>query len=287
MSKSFKILYTSDLHGRENLYRQLLEKIRSESVQSVILGGDLLPRKAPGLNSLDVQKAFVKNQLQTIFQEIRQMNNCSIYLILGNDDWAATLPLFGFMVDDKIIHLLHGVTRILDSDYIITGYPFVPPTPFRSKDFEKLDKKTDTLPDPDTTASISVHNSIQNVNVAIYYQSRTSIEQDLGMIHKEKEKHTIFVMHSPPFNTKLDLLHGGQHIGSEAIREFIMQNQPDITLHGHIHESPAVSGYYWDCLGETLSINPGQTGDELSAVLFDLYKPKETLTHTQFGKAFH
>lgn len=282
-----KILYTSDLHGRNELYKQLLDKIRSDSIQAVILGGDLLPRKAPGRNSLDVQKNFINNQLQDIFQKIRQINNCSIYAILGNDDWAATLPLFGFMADDKLIHLLHGVTRILDTEYIITGYPFVPPTPFRSKDFEKLDKRTDPVPDPLPAASISVHDEIQPVDTSIYYQSRTSIEQDLEMIREEKEKRTIYVMHSPPFNTNLDLLHDGQHIGSRAIREFIMNKQPDITLHGHIHESPAISGHYWDCLGKTLSVNPGQMGDTLSAVMFDLYKPGETLIHTQFGKAFH
>ncbi len=83
-------------------------------------------------------------------------------------------------------------------------------------------------------------------------------------------------MHSPPFGTRLDLIQGGKSAGSRSIKTFIEKNQPLLTLHGHIHESPELSGAYMERMGETLSINPGQSawsgGDamKLHAVTFDL-----------------
>ncbi len=61
-----------------------------------------------------------------------------------------------------------------------------------------------------------------------------------------------------------------------------------MTLHGHIHESPEVSGAYTDRIAETLCINPGQLTftdrgpSELSAVTFEVEDPEKTLTHTLY-----
>jgi hypothetical protein len=63
-------------------------------------------------------------------------------------------------------------------------------------------------------------------------------------------------------------------------------NQPLVTLHGHIHEAPEISGAYMDRLGDTVMINPGQfickNGDfsKLHAVTFDTEIIEETLMHT-------
>jgi Icc-related predicted phosphoesterase len=84
----------------------------------------------------------------------------------------------------------------------------------------------------------------------------------------------------------LDLIQGGKSAGSHSIKAFIEEHQPLLTLHGHIHESPDLSGAYFDRIGETLSINPGQsvwsereTG-KLYAVTFEIEKVEETMTHT-------
>ncbi len=69
-------------------------------------------------------------------------------------------------------------------------------------------------------------------------------------------------------------------IGSRAVRQFIEQRRPLVTLHGHIHESPIVTGSYADRVGDSLCINPGQSHTRLHAVLFDTARPAETLRHT-------
>lgn len=66
-----------------------------------------------------------------------------------------------------------------------------------------------------------------------------------------------FVPHSPPFNTKLDVIRSGQHVGSTSVRRFIEEHQPDVVICGHIHEAQGV-----DTIGRTTIINcgPAQQG---------------------------
>lgn len=66
---------------------------------------------------------------------------------------------------------------------------------------------------------------------------------------------TVLVAHNPPKNTVCDLLPGGVHVGSVAVREFIEEVQPDICLCGHIHEARGM-----DRIGRTVVVNPGNFG---------------------------
>lgn len=62
----------------------------------------------------------------------------------------------------------------------------------------------------------------------------------------------VLVSHPPPFNTKLDVIRSGTHVGSKAVREYIERYQPILCVCGHIHESPGV-----DRVGETVIVNAG------------------------------
>ncbi len=56
----------------------------------------------------------------------------------------------------------------------------------------------------------------------------------------EQVKHAprrIFVPHAPPYGTALDIVAGGRHVGSTAVRDIIVRHRPDLTICGHIHES--------------------------------------------------
>ena len=74
-------------------------------------------------------------------------------------------------------------------------------------------------------------------------------------------------MHVPPFGTQLDdapvldadlrvVQSMGQvkfaPVGSTAVRDFELEVQPMLGLHGHIHESAGIRR-----LGRTIAINPG------------------------------
>lgn len=68
-----------------------------------------------------------------------------------------------------------------------------------------------------------------------------------------KYPHTILISHNPPKDTICDDLGNGAHVGSESVRQFIEEHQPDLCICGHIHEAKGT-----DHIGQTLIINPGQ-----------------------------
>lgn len=71
-----------------------------------------------------------------------------------------------------------------------------------------------------------------------------------------KFPHAILVSHTPPKNTRCDDIGKNMHVGSEAVREFIEERQPDLCICGHIHEGRAI-----DQLGKTVIVNPGQLNE--------------------------
>jgi Icc-related predicted phosphoesterase len=75
-------------------------------------------------------------------------------------------------------------------------------------------------------------------------------------------------------------------VGSRETRKFLERRRPLLGLHGHIHESPAVSGRFADRLGPTICVNAGQRmGSSLHAVWFSLDDVAGSLTHSLMGKA--
>ena len=62
----------------------------------------------------------------------------------------------------------------------------------------------------------------------------------------------ILVAHCPPYDTAVDRISSGYHVGSTSVRQFIETYQPDICISGHIHEAPGE-----DSLGKTHILNPG------------------------------
>ena len=62
----------------------------------------------------------------------------------------------------------------------------------------------------------------------------------------------VVVSHCPPKDTATDCIHGGLHVGSSALRDFLVCHEVDLCLCGHIHESIGT-----DRLGKTLVCNPG------------------------------
>jgi Icc-related predicted phosphoesterase len=94
----------------------------------------------------------------------------------------------------------------------------------------------------------------------------------------------IFNFHVPPYGSNLDeapaldenmkYKAGGRAlipVGSTAVRDAIMEYQPMLSLHGHIHEGKGAVK-----LGKTLAVNPGSTYEDgvLQAAVIDLDSKK-------------
>jgi Icc-related predicted phosphoesterase len=280
-----KLCYAADLHGHPSHYAELLALVKSEDADALLLGGDLLPRKGHHHSSLEMQQIFVRNEFRVFAEKIREEASAFLCAILGNDDWAGTVPLFRELESEGLVKMLDGNYTALDDRTALYGYSFVPPTPFLLKDFEKRDLRNDASPDGLRRIYVTKDGRVQEEDEKAFFSYRSSIEEDLAAWNPPKGCiRSVCIMHGPPFGTMLDRLYDGQSAGSRAVRRFIQNEQPLITLHGHIHESPSVSGSFVEKIDGTLSVNPGQTGERLSAVLFDSEAPAETIRHT-FHKA--
>jgi Icc-related predicted phosphoesterase len=290
-----KLLYTSDLHGEIRLYQELLALATSSPAEIITLGGDLLPSFPPTKRYEDMipnQKNFIDQFLSSFFKRILETTSTKqIFLIPGN--WDLGYPYLLRQPAEGILDLSHGMYR-LKNGYDLIGYPFVPPTPFRPKEYEKMDDPEAPWPpqkNPSYIRSSDQADQLIPVDPYLYLKGRETIREDLNRLPKPlSNKKAIYVMHSPPFGTKLDFIQGEKSAGSRSVKAFIEEDQPLLTLHGHIHESPEVSGAYFDRIGETISINPGQSvwsGRDLMklhAVTFEIENVGETLAHTCYPK---
>ena len=286
-----KCLYASDLHGEIHLYQELFAEVLSSSVEIIALGGDLFPSFPPTKRYEDIipnQKTFIGQYLLPLLKRLLETTSVKqILLIPGNWDLSYS-HLFKEELEE-IIDLSQRSYRI-KNNYEWIGYPFVPPTPFRPKDFEKMDDPESPWPpqkDPSFIKAPDQTDQLIPIDPHGFLRQRETIREDLDRLPKPlQRKRSIFIMHSPPFGTQLDLTQSGESAGSRSIKTFIEKRQPLLTLHGHIHESPDISGHYFDRIGETISINPGQSiwkGKDflkLYAVTFDIEDIQKTLRHT-------
>ena len=279
------VVYTSDLHGNKENYQELFELAEQRKAQAIIIGGDMLPIHGPFKYSLQEQQNFIFSYLEPKIRDFRsRAPHTTIYAMLGNDDWQASNVHLGTLVAKGTLRLLHGEKHELGSGYELVGYAHVPPTPFTIKDGERRDLQKDVVDQQRCTACVSQGAKIVVVDPEQYFASVMSIEEELERLPKERDpSRTVYVMHSPPFKTNLDRLFDGRWVGSQAIRAFVEKYQPYLTLHGHIHESSEISGTYWDRIGKTICLNPGQSTEELYAVVFELEDITATIEHTVFG----
>jgi Icc-related predicted phosphoesterase len=279
------VVYTSDLHGNKEHYQELFELAEQRKAQAIIIGGDMLPIHGPFKYSLQEQQNFIFSYLEPKIRDFRsRAPQTTIYAMLGNDDWQASNVHLGTLVAKGTLRLLHGEKHELGSGYELVGYAHVPPTPFTIKDGERRDLQKDVVDQQRCTACVSQGAKIVVVDPEQYFASVMSIEEELEELPTVRDyRKTVYVMHSPPFRTNLDRLFDGRWIGSQAIRAFVEKYQPYLTLHGHIHESSEISGTYWDRIGKTICLNPGQSTEELYAVVFELEDITATIEHTVFG----
>jgi Icc-related predicted phosphoesterase len=283
------IVYTSDLHGNKEHYSELFEIAGKIKAQAIIVGGDMLPHHGSFKYSLQEQEDFILSYLEPTLRDfLAKAPQTTLYAMLGNDDWGVGNTHLNRLARKGILRMLHGEKHEAGEGYELVGYAHVPPTPFTIKDGERRDLRGDPIDRQRCTACCSQGGKILVVDSIQYFVSVPSIEEELEWLPKPRDfRKTVYVMHSPPFKTSLDRLFDGRWVGSRAIRAFIERHRPYLTLHGHIHESSEISGTYLDRIGETVCINPGQSTEELYAVIFKLEDIPGTIEHTVFGKMGH
>jgi len=85
------------------------------------------------------------------------------------------------------------------------------------------------------------------------------LEQLIGRRTAEK---LAIVSHMPPRDTDADRLSSGEHVGSEALRDIIDEENISLVLCGHIHEARSLEE-----VNGTAVVNPGPVKEGSYAVL--------------------
>jgi uncharacterized protein len=281
-----RCFFVSDLHGTVEKYQKLFDRICSEPPGAVFLGGDLLPNLSISPTSEgNGWREFVRGVIIKGFLKLKESLKSDypqVFVIMGNDDPR-------ILEKDILEGQAAGAWEYVNNrlvqwgPYPVYGYSFVPPTPFLLKDWERFD--VSRYVDP---GCISPEEGWRSVNLPASFHPFATIQEDLdNLAGNDDMSRAIFLMHSPPYQTCLDRadledrwtngVPMDVNVGSIAIRRFIEQHQPWITLHGHIHEAARLSGAWHDRIGKTHLFGAAHDGPELALVSFDPKYPERVV----------
>ena len=200
--------------------------------------------------------------------------------MLGNDDARAEEAAILEAATRGAWRYAHS-RRLPFGAFEVIGYSYVPPTPFLLKDWERYD--VSRYVDPGCVSPEEGHRTVPVPENEMRY---ATIAHDLAELAAEADPaRSIFLFHTPPYDTPLDraALDGKAvdhapmdvHVGSIAVRRFIEERQPLLTLHGHVHESARLTGAWRFQLGRTHALGAAHDGPELALVRFDPDAPDE------------
>jgi Icc-related predicted phosphoesterase len=266
-------MFVSDLHGVKTRYNKLFRIIKKEKPDGIFIGGDLLPGGF-GIN-IDIEQ-FLQECFILKVKKLKKLGiKTRFFTILGNDDPRIYEDILKDAEKENLIEYVHNRT-VSFGDFFVTGYSYVPPTPFQLKDWEKYDVSQYV-----DVGATSPERGIRSIEISKDTIRYSTITQDLDNLSKKTHvKKTIFLFHSPPYNSKLDRADLDNkmfdhtpldiHIGSIAIQRFIKKKQPLLTLHGHVHESTRLTGQWKQKFGRTYSFNASHDGSELALIRFKI-----------------
>ncbi len=268
-------LFVSDLHGNFNKFATLFEQVVRLRPEAVFIGGDFMPSRFFGGNGSqsDFWDTFLLPELEDLRRVMK--GDCPrIFIIMGNDDERAAEHNLVAAERAGVLEYVHAKQAKL-GEFAIYGYACVPPTPFHLKDWERYD--ISRYVDP---GCVAPEDGGFSFPIDPHELIHSTIKKDLERLAaNDNSENAIFLFHSPPYNTLLDeadLIDAqfdgvplDRHIGSIAIRKFIEDRQPLITLHGHVHESARLSGSWRETIGRTCLFTAAHDGPELALVQFD------------------
>lgn len=278
-----RCLFVSDLHGKIDRYSKLFSAISNEKPDAVFIGGDILPSitvdsggsKIPVdmfiTDYLGNEFSRLKNDLGELYPEM--------FIIFGNDDPAIFEEKLLTLESMDLCRYANGRNYSLGK-FDIYGYSFIPPSPFQLKDWDRYD--VSRYVDP---GCISPESGAYSIQRSADEKKWSTIEKDMENLTKGKNlEYSIFLFHSPPYGTNLDMagiegkiidhVPADPHVGSIAIKRFIEDRQPLLTLHGHIHESTSITGQWMEKIGRTVCLTGAHDGPQLAIIRFDTESPE-------------
>ena len=273
-----RLLFVTDLHGCRWKYDRLFDAAQAFRADVVINGGDMLPKA----RSLSSQAEFITGYLDA---HMAKFDSARISYVFcpGNDDLMIHDALLESTCS-KYPHVECLAQRTIGiGGYEFVGFNWVVDYPFRLKDRCRMDTRDYAFQAQFGKGSLSTQDGWREIaDWFSYARSLPTIKDELEqLVRPNNMTRSIYSIHMPPHRLGLDECGHGEKVGSKAVYDFLREQQPRLSLHGHIHESPAVSGRWYARLGDTLCIQPGQL-DSFTYVTIDL----DTMEFDRHTEAF-
>jgi Icc-related predicted phosphoesterase len=298
-----RLFFCTDLHGSEVCFRKFLHAGSVYGAGVVIMGGDctgkmIIPLVETGAGEYQCEWAGDTVRLgseEELAEQEKMIKNNGFYPVRLSAAEMERLAADGDGVSalftETMVHTLEGWTalaaeRLADSDIKVIITPGnddefdVDDVLVASEFIEAAEGRVVRIDDEHEMLSVGWSNPTP------WDTPRECSEEELaGKIHElagqvENMETAIFNIHVPPYGTGLDsapeleqgtrVKRGGTimaAVGSTAVRDAILDYQPLLSLHGHIHESRGMQK-----LGRTVAINPGSAYSDwtLQGVIVDL-----------------
>lgn len=301
---SIRIVFASDFHGSEMVWRKFLNSAKMFKANWLIMGGDLtgkiltpIVKQSDGTykaDFLDKTHTIQASEVESFRKQVK--DNCYIPYVCDQREFEDLqnapeerieeifaklecqtlkewLDLIPKKVDKDVKVLIHpGNDDKFELDDVIKGSPYCT---FAEESVVNLDGEHEAA-------------CVGWANPTPWNSPRECSEDEL-MVKLEKTAsqvknvdRALFCLHCPPFESQIDnaplldkdlrpVMEGGRPViipvGSKSVRAIIEKYQPMLGLHGHIHECRG-----WMKIGRTQCMNPGSEYTEgmLSAYLIEI-----------------
>lgn len=285
-----RILFASDFHGADVVWRKFLSACLTYRVDVAIVGGDvtgkalvpLVRQPGGGVRATVLGRTHEAKTDREVTELQRHLANMGFYTAVVEADEAERLAgdedarnrLFARLMYEKVLHWLDLAEQHLRPRGIQLLFMA------GNDDTEVVDEATarhEWVINPDGRV-VHLRDGREAVGLAAANLTPWQCPRDLpeeelaARIARAAQdlrdpEGAVFVFHVPPYDSGLDMAPeldeglrirhaGGQvllrPVGSTAVREAIERFQPLLSLHGHIHESPGFRR-----IGRTLCVNAG------------------------------
>jgi len=254
-----RLLAISDIHQLSSKWKLLVEKVQEENPDVVVISGDLFPKDRGIPDQLGFMKHIVK--YATRINE----GGAHLVLMLGNDDNQLLIEPMKEEMNDTGLWAYVADEPVELFGYEFIGMPYVPDYPFAYKYWchpDMAEAPRQSIKSFGTPVQINHENEFEEIeNWDGAFLAKQSIQDALKerVAKVQDMSKSIWLIHAPPANLNLDVCAHGEKVGSYAVLEFLMNNDPLLTIHGHIHESPEYACHKWcDQIGETRVVQNGQ-----------------------------
>ena len=300
-----RIFFATDIHGSEVCWRKFLNAGAFHKADVLIMGGDMtgkamvpIVKRANNWRlSLQDQEHVLATEAEVQAMEKRILDR-GYYPIRLSADEVAAWDSDAALVDARFkAEMVGAVQRWMNmADERLKGTPIRCVVSPANDDIFELDSIIDAAQlvelgeanvieiDGFTMVSTGWANTTPWNTYRELPDPKLREKIDVLLETVPDRRRAIFNFHAPPYGSNLDnapkldadmrYVSAGQAlvpVGSKAVRDAIVEYEPVLSLHGHIHEGRGAVK-----IGRTLAVNPGSTYEDgvLQAAIVDLDSKK-------------